>query len=306
MKKAFVSGIAGFVGRHMAASLEEAGYGVMGCDIKGPLSLDVRDWFKENKATDIDVFVHAAAVVGGRANIDGNPLSIAQNFAIDSDCIQWAIRNKPRKLVLFSSSAAYPVDQQGNNADYDGDRLRESAIRIPSYDEWAYPGDLNVSIPDGLYGWTKIILEIQAQKARAAGLDVVVVRPFSGWGRDQDLTYPMPSFIERAVGRADPFEIWGDGTGARDWLHIDDLCAAIMVMIRDDISGPVNLCSGYGTSFNYLAAMLCEIVGYSPSFRHILGAPKGVQYRVGDPTLMNAFYTPQMSLEERLTKIIRA
>jgi nucleoside-diphosphate-sugar epimerase len=292
MNTAVVSGNEGFVGRHISQALEREGFDVDGFDIK--TGLDARDWFRNAYADEApDVFVHCAAVVGGRANIDGKPLSVAQNFSIDAECIQWALRCRPRKLVLFSSSAAYPIDLQ-DGVMFEG-TLPEYAIRLD-----------DIEMPDQVYGTAKLVLEMQAEKVREAGLDVIILRPFSGWGEDQDLTYPMPSFIERAKRRDDPFQIWSDGEQVRDWLHIDDICDAILTMVRQDISGTVNLCSGVGTSFNDLAGMLCEIVGYSPEFQHILSAPKGVQYRVGDPARMNQFYLPKFNLRERLEQAIHA
>ncbi|MEM7658877.1 MAG: NAD-dependent epimerase/dehydratase family protein, partial [Bacteroidota bacterium] len=58
-----------------------------------------------------DVF-HYAAIVGGRAKIDGDPMMVALDLAIDAELFYWAVRHKPDRLMYPSSSAAYPVNLQ--------------------------------------------------------------------------------------------------------------------------------------------------------------------------------------------------
>ncbi|NBQ48837.1 MAG: epimerase, partial [Sphingobacteriia bacterium] len=52
------------------------------------------------------------AIVGGRESIEGRPMAVADNFSIDSQFFQWCLKTKPKKIVYFSSSAAYPIDMQ--------------------------------------------------------------------------------------------------------------------------------------------------------------------------------------------------
>ena len=58
-----------------------------------------------------DVY-HFAAIVGGRTKIDGDPICVAQDLAMDADFFAWAVRAKPGRVLYPSSSAAYPVDLQ--------------------------------------------------------------------------------------------------------------------------------------------------------------------------------------------------
>ena len=152
--------------------------------------------------------------------------------------------------------------------------------------------------PDQLYGWAKLTGEQLADRARQAGVAVSVVRPFSGYGSDQDDCYPFPAFIDRALRREDPFQVWGDGEQTRDFIHIDDIVGAVMAMCEREISGPVNLCSGVATSFSNLARMVCDAAGYEPKIEHLISAPTGVHHRVGDPRLSARFYTPRISLSQ--------
>jgi nucleoside-diphosphate-sugar epimerase len=285
---ALVSGHLGFVGRHMVTALEAAGYWVTGVE----LPYDARRYFQESSKR-YDLVVHAAAVVGGRAKIDGAPLALAVNLELDAALFQWAARTRPGRVIYLSSSAAYPVALQHA----DGHPLAERAITL---------GGPIVGTPDSLYGWCKLTGETLASLARAAGVPVSVVRPFSGYGSDQSEDYPFPSFARRARERQDPFVIWGDGEQVRDWIHIDDVCAAILAMAREGIDRPVNLGTGRGVSMRELAALMCAAAGYEPELKLMPEMPAGVAYRVADVRALREFYEPEVSLEEGVKRAVRA
>lgn len=297
MKKALITGHKGFVGRHFVRKLEAEGWDITGVDIVAENPIDARDFFRTDN-THYDLVVHLAAVVGGRATIEGAPLSVAVDLAIDSEAFQWALRTKPKHFVYYSSSAAYPIwlQEEKDNSIFsrmNTYKLKESDI------------DLNdIANPDLTYGWSKLTGEMLASHAEKAGVTVHVFRPFSGYGSDQALDYPFPSFIARAKRKDNPFEIWGDGTQVRDWIHIDDIVDATMAAVTEDVEGPINLCSGRPTSFNELAEIVSREAGYSPWLDHNLTAPKGVHYRVGDPTKLNKFYIPKISLEEGIRRAL--
>lgn len=279
--KILITGDEGFVGREFHRQLDDGRHDIVGVDLKS--GRDCRDWFKTDDSH-FDLVVHLAAVVGGRMKIDGAPLEVATDLAIDSDMFQWAMRVRPTRIVYFSSSAAYPVDIQTREFHH---AQREQDIDLD-----------DVGTPDQTYGWSKLTGEILASHAEAAGLRVHVFRPFSGYGGDQDLDYPFPSFIARALRRDDPFEIWGDGTQQRDFIHMRDVVGAVLEAVRQDIPGPTNLGWSRPTSFNELAQMVCDAAGYSPQFEHLPSRPVGCWYRVSDSSKMHEFYRPKISLEE--------
>jgi nucleoside-diphosphate-sugar epimerase len=282
--KILITGHRGFVGKYFLRKYQD--HDVTGVDIKD--GHDCRDLFRCSDQR-FDMIIHLAAIVGGRATIEGAPLTVATDLSIDAEMCQWALRTRPERVVYFSSSAAYPTKLQTQPY-----RLKETDICL---------GD--ISNPDMTYGWAKLTGEYCLQFLEAEGIKTHVFRPFSGYGTDQDLDYPFPSYIKRGRDRADPFEIWGDGTQVRDFIHIQDVVDAVHEAIQQDITGPCNLGSGVPTSFNDLANMVCQQVGYTPGFRHIIGAPKGVDYRCSDNSKMLTFYQPRISLEQGIQRALR-
>ena len=156
-----------------------------------------------------DVF-HFAAIVGGRAKIDGDPMMVALDLSIDAEFFYWVCRQKPERVLYPSSSAAYPVNLQ---TDTNAIALSEADIDFN-----------NMGQPDMTYGWSKLTGEYLAKiAAQYYGLKVTCIRPFSGYGEDQDLTYPVPAIAARAANKENPFEVWGSGKQGRDFVHIDDV-----------------------------------------------------------------------------------
>lgn len=294
--KALISGDRGFIGRHFRKALEARGYEVTGLDVKAAPSQDCLDYFRSTAAlrmdTHFDLVIHAAAVVKGRNTIDGSPLSTAVNLALDAAMFRWASIVRPGRVVYFSSSAVYPVQFQTGMTR----TLAESDFN---------PGKAWIGQPDQVYGWSKVVGEVLAERLAELDVPVTVVRPFSGYGEDQDLDYPFPSYIQRARDRADPFELWC-GDCVRDFIHVDDVVDGTLAAVDQDWAGPVNLCTGRATSFNELANLVTEAAGYRPGYRWVADAPTGPRFRVGDPGRLLRLYDPVVTLEEGIDRALNA
>lgn len=312
--QALITGGAGFVGRHMTDALLARGYDVVTVDIHAMKKRDedmrqshwhfiedVRTWFRKD-TTRYDLVVHLAAVVGGRAQIEGDPLSIAVDLEIDAQFFAWCVRTAQKRVVYYSSSAAYPIDLQTQGVLWHA----TETDRVMSMNE----GDIDldeIRQPDLTYGWAKLTGEMLAQYAEKKDVRVHIFRPFSGYGEDQDLTYPFPSFIQRACEREYPFIVWGTGEQVRDFIHIDDVVECTLRGVEADIEGPTNICTGRPTSFNELAHMVMRRAGYGmyeELIRHMTAQPTGVWYRVGDPEKMLTFFTPTITLEEGIARAL--
>ena len=277
MKRALISGASGFVGRHFSARLEADGWDVTGFDIADYISRDAVDWFRTD-ASRYDLLVHCAANVGGRMKIDGDPLWVAHNLAVDEATFRWAVRTQT-PVLYFSSSAAYPTWRQCRGVEH---VLNEGQVGL-----W----------PDQTYGWAKLTGERLALIAAERGLPVTVYRPFSGYAEDQGDEYPMSAICRRALGVPEDkqdIDVWGDGTQVRDWIHMDDVVRIVLGTCDRVPSGSImNLCTGVGTSMREIASLaLCKARDWSIGLNDVkvcgIGGPSGVQHRVGDPTAMRA------------------
>jgi len=291
--RALITGDAGFVGKNYKEFLKNLGWEVYGLDIVNHPDEDAFLFFAEDTEEHFDLLIHCAYEVGGRAHIDGSNMALAKNVAMDATMFQWALRGGSDAVIYFSSSAAYPKYLQV--AEYnDRPLLYEDYINDYS----------NLVNPDANYGWAKLTGERIAKAASDQGLRVHVVRPFSGYGTDQALTYPFPSIIRRAM--SGDLTVWGPPGQTRDWVHIEDVIRGTHTIYENDERRPVNVCTGVGTEMAELMIMARTIVTgcTTMAVNYQQDKPTGVFYRVGDPTRFNEHYIPKISIEEGVSRAI--
>jgi nucleoside-diphosphate-sugar epimerase len=314
MRKILITGAAGFVGRRFVRRFLEAGDEVHAVDpivpntggihpdrgwpLFNPRDFagfrfyheDCRRWFETHHEGDFDYCLHLAAVVGGRQMIENCPLAVADDLSIDSAYWQWAVKAQPAKTLTFSSSAAYPIEYQRR----DGYQLlREDMIRVGG----------NVGMPDMSYGWAKLTCEYLGKLAfEKHGLKSVVYRPFSGYGEDQDPSYPFPAICRRVLENrgSERLTVWGTGEQMRDFIYIEDCVDGVLrTMDLIDDGDAVNLSTGLYTSFKEFAREAAELCGYSPLVEGLSHTPEGVFARGGDTAKQESFgFVPQMSFRE--------
>jgi len=256
------------------------------------------DWLKKEKGIESsfdDVF-HFAAIVGGRSKIEGDPMMVALDLAIDAEFFYWITRFKPKRVLFPSSSAAYPIDLQTDQAAI---ALAESDINFSKMGE-----------PDMTYGWSKLTGEFLAQiAAKNYGISVACVRPFSGYGEDQDLSYPTPAIAARAARKENPFEVWGTGYQGRDFVHIDDCIDCILMAMENIHDGSaINIGQGKLTSFRDLINIFTSFAGYSPEIKALTDKPVGVHSRYANMDYVrNTFgWTAKISIEEGMRRVYDA
>ena len=293
--KVLITGHLGFVGSHFyQALLQEGGCVISTCDTAtGPDDLphheprDCREGFENDAWQDMDLVIHCAATIPSIAEREANALLVANDLSIDSAMFQWAMRNQPRQIVMFSSSAAYPESLQ-----HCEHYLTERDLDLDDYGP-----------PSQMYGLTKLVAELQAREAKKLGIDIRVFRPFSGYGSDQSLNYPFRAFVERARSRKAVFDIWGSGRQVRDFIHIDDIVEAVLTSIRQVDPGPLNLGTGIPTTMRELAELcVAAVPGYRPAFRVHDDKPEGSYFRCCDASMMRDFYIPKISLEDGIRR----
>lgn len=255
-----------------------------------------QDYFKKLIDVDIERFnyvFHFAAIVGGRATIDGDPIKVALDLSIDAEMFFWSTRHKPDHVLYPSSSAAYPVDLQ---TDKNAIALKESDIDFN-----------NMGQPDMTYGWSKLTGEYLAKvTAQYYDIPVTCIRPFSGYGEDQDLTYPIPAIAARAARKENPFEVWGTGKQGRDFVHIDDVldCTlSAMEVIKD--GSAINIGQGKLTSFLEIIDIFTDFAGYKPEIKCLLDKPVGVHSRYCNMDYVKEVvgWEPKISIREGMRRV---
>ena len=294
-----ITGAAGFLGSWFASYFIQKNEGhdlwlIDNNPNKTSLPMDAQDlglWL-EDFDVDCDLVFHFAAPVGGREKIEGDPLFNADSLRLDSLLFRWAIKHA--KTVIYpSSSAVYGTQLQGNEAH----SLHEGMFS-PKNPTWL--------APDEMYGFTKLAGEMLAWKSAAYGLNTLCIRPFSGYGEGQSFEYPVPSIARRALHQEDPIEVWGPGTQRRDFIHVSDIVDLTMARLEKPIEGyeAMNLASGYANSFNEIAQLCAEIVGYQPTIQNLTEKPVGVQHRFADIQRQRRYGEPKVKLRDGLTRVI--
>ncbi len=243
---------------------------------------------------EFDEIYHLASVVGGRNVIDNDPLAVGIDLAVDSAFFLWAAKiAKPGRILYASSSAAYPIHRQTQET---AEALQEDMIGF---------GDV-LGKPDYTYGWSKLSGEYLGRIAvEKYGLKVGVVRPFSGYGEDQEPVYPFPAIALRVAARLNPVTVWGSGLQSRDFVHIDDAVEACVRTCRIISDGSaVNIGSGMPTTFLGLARRMVEIEGYDAEVRGRIDRPVGVAARYCNPGRMREVlgWSPVISLDDGIRR----
>ena len=308
-----ILGGAGFVGRRFSRRLANEGHEIWVVDnlISGLLpkhwafppenwsrfhfaEADCRDYFKEHRASEWDLIIHCAAIVGGRLNIEHDPLAVATDLSIDAEMFSWAVRSKPLpKVIYFSSSAVYPLELQT--------RQSHCALAEPLVN---FKGN-RISFPDRTYGWAKLSGEYLAQFAHDVyGLSTSIYRPFGGYGEDQDFNYPFPSIIRRVLNREDPIIVWGSGDQQRDFIYIEDIVDAVLHTYDKLSAGEaLNLGTGVGTSFRELADAARDLLDVRSSIGNDASKPEGVFSRVADVHRLSQYWRYAGPLVHGISKV---
>ena len=293
-ERAVVCGAGGFIGGHLVKSLIAQGVDVIrGVDIK-PLSewhqvtngvenlvLDLQD--RDNclrTATGATSIYQLAADMGGIGFIENHKALCMLSVLINTHMLM-AARDKGVERFFYSSSACvYNGDKQ--------DRPDVAALK----EEDAYP-----AMPEDGYGWEKLFSERMCRHFEEDfGLQCRVARfhnvygPFGTWdgGREKAPAAICRKVLDAKHGGKHEIEIWGDGSQTRSFMYIDDCLKGIRMIFESDVHEPLNLGSNELVTVNQLVDMVEDIAGIKLKRSYDLSAPKGVNGRNSDNTLIMA------------------
>jgi GDP-L-fucose synthase len=236
------------------------------------------------------VFLAAAKVGGILANNTRRGDFIRDNLLIQTHAIDAAWRNGAKKLLFLGSSCIYPrLAPQP---------MQESALLSGYLEPTNEP-----------YAIAKIAGLKMAEAYRSQySFDTISLMPTNLYGPgdnfDLDGSHVLPAllrkFHEATVANAPTVTMWGSGTPLREFLHVDDLAAASVFLMRNYSSSDiVNVGSGEEVSIADLARLMSEVVGYRGEIVHDLSKPDGTPRKLLDSSrLFGLGWKPEISLRD--------
>jgi nucleoside-diphosphate-sugar epimerase len=172
----------------------------------------------------------------------------------------------------------------------------------------AYP-----AMPEDGYGWEKLFSERMCRHFEEDyGLQCRVARyhnvygPLGTWagGREKAPAAICRKVLEAKISGKHEIEIWGDGRQTRSFMYIDDCTKGTQMIAESDIPEPINLGSDELVTINQLVDIVEDIAEIKLKRNYNLAAPKGVNGRNSDNTLIKEYldWAPSVSLREGLAR----
>jgi GDP-D-mannose 3',5'-epimerase len=311
--KIVVCGGGGFIGGHLIADLRRQGHkDLRSIDIKPtaewyqvfPDVENVRLNLQEKKACDqaaagADIVFNLAADMGGMGFIENNKALCMLSVLINTHLLMSAKNSGVRRFFYASSACVYNADKQ---RDANVTALKESD---------AYP-----AMPEDGYGWEKLFSERMCRHFREDySLQTRVARyhnvygPFGTYdgGREKAPAAICRKVIAAKVSGKHEIEIWGNGEQTRSFMYIDDCLKGTQAILNSEILEPINLGSSELVSINQLVDIVEDIAGIKLKRNYNLNAPKGVNGRNSDNTLINKYlgWEPSTRLRDGMEKTYR-
>jgi len=273
--KIFVAGHRGMVGSAVVRALEKkAGTTVLTqtrqqLDLTDPVAVD--RWFAKEKPEQV---VDAAARVGGILENSRKPVEfLLDNLRIQNNVMESAFRHGCKKFLFLGSSCIYP---------------KHAPQPIP--EDSLLTGPLEPT--NDAYALAKITGVRLAQAYRDEyGKSAIAAMPTNLYGPgdnfDPETSHALPGMItkfHRAKQRGEKeVVLWGTGSPRREWLHVDDLAAGLLVLLEKyDGREIVNVGVGEDLTIRDLAEKVKQAVGFAGAIRWDSGKPDGTPRKLLD------------------------
>jgi nucleoside-diphosphate-sugar epimerase len=311
--KVVVCGAGGFIGGHLVADLRRQG-------VKDIRAVDIKpfaEWYQrfpdaENLQLDLkrreaceqslngaQIVFNLAADMGGMGFIENNKALCMLSVLINTHLLMAAKEFGVERYFYASSACVYNADKQRNP---NVTALKESD---------AYP-----ALPEDGYGWEKLFSERMCRHFREDfGVLTRMARFHNVYGpngtydggREKAPAAVCRKVIAAKLSGKHEIEIWGDGHQTRSFMYIDDCLKGIQAIMSSNITEPLNLGSSELVSINQLVDIVEDIAGIKLKRAYNLKAPKGVNGRNSDNTLIKKClgWEPGVRLRDGMEKTYR-
>ena len=223
-----------------------------------------------------DIVILAAANVGGiKANNDFPVEFLLDNLRIQNNVIRSAYQTGVRKLLFFGSSCIYPKLAP--------QPIPESALLTGPLESTNEP-----------YAIAKIAgIKLCQAYAREYGTNFISVMPTNLYGPndnfDLETSHVLAALLRKAheakIRNEKKLIVWGTGEPRREFLHVDDLAAACLLLLEKyDSAEIINIGSGEDVTIRELAKLVCDVVGFDGELVWDKTKPDGTPRKLLDVT----------------------
>ena len=282
------------VGSALALEAKLQGHETIGKSSKELNFLDRERVFQELNSIKPDVLIIAAAKVGGIGANSNFPVDfLSANLQIQTNLLNAAHEANIKRVLFLGSSCIYP-----------------KLAPQPISEEALLTGRLEPT--NEPYAIAKIAgLKLVDAYRRQYGHTWISAMPTNLYGpRDNfnlNTAHVLPALLHRfhnaKIANSPEVKIWGDGTALREFLHVEDLARACLLLI-DDYDSPtaINIGSGEEVSIRDLAKLISKIVGFQGELTFDSNLPNGTPRKFLDSSLISQIgWKPQISLENGIS-----
>ena len=242
-----------------------------------------------------DIVIFAAAKVGGiKANNDYPVEFLLENLRIQNNVIRSASQSGVRKLLFLGSSCIYPKLAP--------QPIPESALLT---------GPLEST--NEAYAIAKIAgIKLCQAYRRQYTANFISVMPTNLYGPydnfDLETSHVLAALLRKAheakKRNEKKLSVWGTGEPRREFLHVDDLAAACLLLLeRYDSPEIINIGCGEDVTIRELAELICDVVGFDGELVWDKAKPDGTPRKLLDVTKIRALgWEPTIPLREGIAQ----
>src|SRR5213595_3661858 len=294
--KIFVAGHRGMVGSAIVRRLESDGFNNLLTRDHSQLDLAnesaVAKFFAEKQPT---IVIVAAAKVGGiKANDDFPVEFLLENFQIQNNVIHSAYESGVRKLLFLGSFCIYPK--------FAPQPIPETAL---------LSGPMEPT--NEAYAIAKIAgVKLCQAFSREYGANFISAMPTNLYGPndnfDLETSHVLAALLRKAHEAKSRNEkkliVWGTGEPRREFLHVDDLAAACLLLLEKyDSAEIINVGCGEEISIRELAELICEVVGFDGHLAWDVTKPDGTPRKLLDVSKLRALgWKPSIPLRDGIAR----